>query len=114
MGVGEGLSPRTPTYSNGVLALTADMVKNASLGGLVVLVLFGLLAVKIMQSVTQKLISLAITAALLFGVWTQRANVSDCADQVKTQAQAQTQAGQVPSVDATCHFFGKDVNVKLP
>jgi len=96
------------TYSSEVLALTVDMAKNVALGILAGVLVLGFLAIKITKSVTQKAISLLLTAGVVLGVWTQRANLSSCADKVK----AQTEAGGLP--DTTCTFFGTDVKLALP
>lgn len=100
-------SGQSVTYSDFVLALTVESAKNVGLLVLAGVLVVGILAVKLMRSVTQKAISLLLTAGIVLGVWTQRANLSDCADQVKSQAAA----GTVPST--TCTFFGTQVELSL-
>lgn len=91
-----------------MLAVTVETAKNISLGVLVGLLLLGYLAVKITKSVTQKAFTLLITAGIALGVWTQRANVAECADKVRDQALA----GGVPAT--SCRFFGSDVEISIP
>lgn len=91
-----------------MLAMTVDSAKNIALLVLAGVLIVGILAVKITKSVTQKAITLLLTAGIVLGVWTQRANLSTCADKVKAQAAA----GSVP--DTSCTFFGTDVKLALP
>lgn len=100
-------SVRGVTYSDRVLALTVDTAKNVALIVLAGVLLVGFLVVKLMRSVTQKAISLVLTLGVVLGVWTQRANLSECADKVTAQATA----GAVPST--TCTFFGTEVDLSL-
>jgi hypothetical protein len=55
-----------------------------------------------------KVISAAVFVAIALGGYSQRAQISDCVDKVKSQATA------TASVDTTCTFFGQDVTVKVP
>ena len=89
-------SGREATYSSHVLAMTVDSAKNIALLVLAGVLIVGILAVKITKSVTQKAITLLLTAGIVLGVWTQRANLSTCADKVKAQAAA----GSVPDTRA--------------
>ncbi len=91
-----------------MLALTVEMAKNLSIGVLVGLLLIGYLAVKITKSVTQKAVTMLIVLGVGLGVWTQRANVSECAEKVTNQAAA----GSLPST--SCRFFGSDVDISVP
>ncbi len=85
------------------------MAKNIGLGVLAAILLLGGLALKVTKTVTHKAISVVVMICLGLGVWTQRANVADCVDKVKAEAERDPLA--VPS--ATCTFFGKEVDLNL-
>jgi protein-S-isoprenylcysteine O-methyltransferase Ste14 len=90
-----------------VLALTVDSAKNIALLVLAGVLVVGFLAFKITNSVTQKAMSLLLTMGVLLGVWTQRSNVSSCADKVRAQAAS----GSDP--DTTCTFFGTEIDISV-
>lgn len=89
--------------------MSVDMAKNVGLAVLAAVLLLGGLAVKLTKTVTHKAISLVVMLCLGLGVWTQRANVADCVDKVKAEAERDPLA--VPS--ASCTFFGKEVDLKV-
>jgi hypothetical protein len=63
---------------------------------------------KVISSIVGKVISAAVFVAIALGGYSQRAQISECVDKVKSQATA------TASVDTTCTFFGQDVTVKVP
>jgi hypothetical protein len=94
-----------------ILALSVESVETGSIVAVVVVVLVALLALKLLASMVMKVISLVIFAALGIGIWSQRANMVDCADQVR----AAVDAGIDPTaIRIQCGFFGYDVDVALP
>ena len=89
-------------------AIDAETLKNVALGLSAGSIIIGLILMKVISSVVGKLISMAVFAALALGVFSQRAEIVSCVDAVKSQATTLT------TVEATCTFFGQDVNVKVP
>ncbi|MEZ5216783.1 MAG: hypothetical protein R2705_03785 [Ilumatobacteraceae bacterium] len=87
-------------------ALTAADAKKIAIGVVVVVILGGYTSFKVTKTIVQKAISLGITVALIALVWSQRQNMSDCAQRVRDQMSTSLQ------VDTSCTFFGKDVTVK--
>ena len=83
----------------GQLALTVDGAKNVGLIVVVALVAFALLAMWAVRSVASKLIMVALLGALVYAVWTERAEVSECAKQV-----IETGTGK-------CRFFGREIQL---
>lgn len=93
------------------LALSVESVETGSIVAIVVVVLLALLAVKLLASMVMRVISLVVFAALGIGIWSQRANMVDCADQVRTAVEAGADAAAARIV---CEFFGYEVDVALP
>jgi hypothetical protein len=88
--------------------IDAETLKRLALGLSGGSLLIGLILMKVVSSVVGKLISMAFFVALALGVFSQRAQIVDCVDAVKSQATA------VLTVETTCTFFGQDVTVKVP
>ncbi len=89
-------------------ATDADTLKNLALGLSGASLLVAVILMKIISSIVGKVISTAVFVALALAGYSQRAEISDCADKVKAQATASA------SIDTTCTFFGQDVTVKVP
>lgn len=89
-------------------ATDAQTLQNIALGLSGVSVLVAIIMMKVISSIVGKVISAAVFVALALGGYSQRAQISDCVDKVKSQATA------TASVDTTCTFFGQDVTVKVP
>ena len=98
-----------PATVTAMLALTTDSVKNLGLGAIVGVVVLGVLAVVLVQKAIARVISLALTALLVLGLYNQRASISDCVNKLKTNAGGVVN-GRVK--DPTCKFFG--VKIKVP
>ncbi len=62
---------------------------------------------KVVSSIVGKIVSLVIFVAIALAGYSQRAQVIDCANAVKSQATT------TASVDTTCTFFGQDIKVKV-
>jgi hypothetical protein len=88
-----------------VHAFDFETAKNTSLWTVAVAVLLALLAVWVVKEVVKKVLTVVILLAIAGLAWSQRAELTDCADQV----QATIAAGGVP--DTTCTFFAQDVTV---
>ncbi len=85
-----------------MIALTVDTAKNIAILVLAAVLVAGVLAVKITKTVTQKAVAVVIVLCIGLGVWTQRTNVTDCAEQVRSGQESST----------TCTFFGQEVTVR--
>lgn len=85
--------------------LNLDTARNASLWGVVGLVVVALLAIWLVKAVVTKVLSVLVLLALAGLLWSQRVELNDCADEVR----ATISAGLVD--DTTCTFFGRDVTV---
>lgn len=89
-------------------AIDADTLKNAALGLSGVSLLVAIVMMKVISSIVGKVISAAVFVAIALAGYSQRAEISDCVDKVKSQATTSA------SIDTTCTFFGQDVSVKVP
>jgi hypothetical protein len=89
-------------------ATDAQTLQNIALGLSGVSVLVAIIMMKVISSIVGKVISAAVFVAIALGGYSQRAQISECVDKVKSQATA------TASVDTTCTFFGQDVTVKVP
>jgi hypothetical protein len=88
-----------------VLAFDFETAKNTSLWTVSIAVLLALLAVWVVKEVVKKVLTVVILLAIAGLAWSQRAELTDCADQVRTTIDA----GAEP--DTTCTFFGQAVTV---
>jgi hypothetical protein len=91
-----------------VLALTSEQLGNIAIAVVLLLAAGAVLCAILIKKVVGKLIALAVLALLIGMVWAQRANLMDCADQVKQEATS-PQDGQ-----AACKVFGVEVDVPVP
>ncbi|MGA0117703.1 MAG: hypothetical protein ACO3JF_04850 [Ilumatobacteraceae bacterium] len=89
-------------------ATDADTLKNLALGLSGASLLVAVILMKVISSIVGKVISSAVFVALALAGYSQRAEISDCADKVKSQATTSA------SIDTTCTFFGQDITVKVP
>jgi len=93
---------------NLVAAIDSGLMENAALGVSVGAVLVGLVLLKIISSIVGKVVSSAAMVALALAGWSQRAEISDCAQAVKEQAKPGA------TIEAQCTFFGQDIDIKVP
>lgn len=89
-------------------ATDADTLKNLALGLSGASLLVAVILMKVISSIVGKVISSAVFVALALAGYSQRAEISNCADKVKSQATTSA------SIDTTCTFFGQDITVKVP
>lgn len=83
-----------------MLALTLGQAKTAAILVVVALIGLAVLSAWFMKKATQKIAFAAILGLLALLVWTQRASLQECSEQVRTD------------VDTTCSFFGQDIQIK--
>jgi hypothetical protein len=88
-----------------VVGVDLETATNASLWATVGVVLLALAAVWLVKQVVTKVLTVAVLLALAFVVWSQRAELVDCADRVRDTLAAGAHD------DTTCTFFGQDVTI---
>ena len=91
-----------------VLAFDLDTAKNTSIYTVTVAILLALAAVWLVKQVVTKVLTVAILLAIAGLVWTQRAELTDCADEVRA---SWTTVAPGATAGTTCTFFGQDVTV---
>jgi len=82
-------------------------LKNLALGLSGASIVVGLILMKVVSSIVGKIVSLVIFVAIALAGYSQRAQVIDCANAVKSQATT------TASVDTTCTLFCQDIKVKV-
>ena len=88
-----------------MLALTLDAVRNGALVTVAVAVGLALVLAWLVTTILSKVLAIAALAVLSLVVWTQREEVQECADRVRTTLTAD-------GVDDTsCRFLGREVTV---
>jgi len=95
---------------NLAITIDTDTVKNASL---VVIALCGLLCLvvlKVVSSIVTKAILLILLVALGAGAYTQRSDISACADRVATEL---AKGAPQPGSTTSCSFLGRDFTVPI-
>jgi hypothetical protein len=99
---------RSEQYGSGMTALTLETAESIGVAIAVGLLALMLVMAFVVKNVVAKLISIFILGGLAFGVWTQRAALHDCADNVR----ARGLLGATGNV--TCSFLGYDVEISAP
>lgn len=88
-----------------VSAFDLDTAKNTALFTVAGAVLLALVAVWLVKQVVTKVLTVVVLLAIAALVWSQRAELTDCADEV----QVTMASGLAP--DTTCMFFGQTITV---
>jgi hypothetical protein len=91
-----------------VLAFDLDTAKNTSIYTVTGAILLALAAVWLVKQVVTKVLTVAILLAIAGLVWTQRTELTDCADEVRA---SWTTVAPGASADTMCTFFGQDVTI---
>lgn len=91
-----------------VLAFDLDTAKNTSIYTVTGAILLALAAVWLVKQVVTKVLTVAILLAIAGLVWTQRTELTDCADEVRA---SWTTVAPGTSADTMCTFFGQDVTI---
>ncbi|HAP75070.1 MAG TPA: hypothetical protein DCR14_03215 [Acidimicrobiaceae bacterium] len=87
-----------------MLALSLETAKTIAVVVLLAFLAIGVVSAWIIKNITMKLITVGIMAALALGVWTQRSNLQNCADEARANVSAGT-------TKVSCTFFGTDVEI---
>lgn len=83
-------------------AINIDTAKNIASGLSVGTVVIALLALRLVKNMLVRIVSVVAMLAIALASYSQRTNIVDCANRVKTNA----------GVTATqCAFFGQDVEI---
>jgi glycerol-3-phosphate acyltransferase PlsY len=88
-----------------VLALTLDAVRNGALVTVAVAVGLALVLAWLVTTILSKVLAIAALAVLSLVVWTQREEVQECAERVRTTLTADAVD------DTSCRFLGREVTV---
>ncbi len=88
-----------------VLGFDFETAKNASLWTVAAAVLLALVTVWVVKEVVKKVFTVVILLAIAGLAWSQRAELTACADEVQDTVDALA----VP--DTSCTFFGQEVTV---
>lgn len=88
-----------------MFAFDLETAKDTSLYTVAGAILLALVAVWLVKQVVTKVLSVVVLLAIAALVWSQRAELTDCADTVRQTIAA----GAVD--DTTCTFFGQDITV---
>lgn len=86
--------------------LTLGEAKTIAAVVVVVLIVLALVAAWIMKEVMQKVAVVVILGLLALLVWTQRASLQECADNV-----AAIRSFDLAEEDTTCTLFGRDIEI---
>jgi hypothetical protein len=79
--------------------LDADRLKTIVVLVIGALLAFSVVSALVIKAIVTKVITLGVLLVVVIALWTQRASLQDCADRVRARE------------DATCSFFGLDVQV---
>ncbi len=88
-----------------MLALTLGSARHLAVAIIVVFVVLAVVSATVISNVTAKIVSMLVFAGFALGVWTERTNLSDCAE----RAQAKVTVGD--ESPTTCTFFGTEIDV---
>ncbi|MCE9622052.1 MAG: hypothetical protein K8R99_06900 [Actinomycetia bacterium] len=87
-------------------ALSLQSAKTVAIVIAVAFLAFAVISAWVIKNITMKIISIVLLVGLGLGVWTQRTNLQDCADNAKTKVENGIDKGSI-----TCEFFGTEVSV---
>ncbi len=92
-----------------ILAVTdANTLKNAALGLSGASIVIALILMKVISGIAGKVISTVVFVAIALVGYSQRAEITDCVNRVKTETNAAT------AQSVSCTFFGQDITLKVP
>jgi high-affinity Fe2+/Pb2+ permease len=88
-----------------MFAIGLDSAKNLAIAITIGFVALAFVSALVIKNVTTKIVSVLIMAGLALGVWTQRAQLQDCAQTMKDKVEVHDTSA------TTCTFFGLDVDI---
>jgi hypothetical protein len=90
-----------------MLALSLESAKTIGIVLAVTLGIFAIGSAWVIKTITTKLITVVVLGGLAWGIYTQRAYLTDCADRAKKRLKAAS------TEEITCTFFGSEVPIDL-
>lgn len=87
-------------------ALSLESAKTIAIVLAIGFVAFAVISAWLIKNITMKILSIVVLVGLGLGVWTQRANLQDCADKARARVEA---GGDEDSIK--CEFFGSEVSI---
>jgi hypothetical protein len=96
-----------------IAAVDADTLKNAALGLSAGSLLIAIVLMKVISGIVGKIVSTVFFVAIALVGYSQRADITNCMDAVKSATQSAESQLQLPK-EITCKFFGQNVSVKVP
>lgn len=91
-----------------MLAITLDTAQNLSIVIVTALVILAVASIWLMKQMVQKLIVAGVLVLIAFLVWSNRATLQDCADNITADFEDGSEG------DPECTFFGFTVTVPVP
>lgn len=91
------------------LAFELDTAKNTGIYTIAGAILLALAAVWLVKQVVTKVLTVGILLAIAGLVWSQRTELTDCADDVRASWTTTGTTGV--TADTMCTFFGQDVTI---
>lgn len=88
-----------------VVAVSLDAAQNISLVVVIGFVVLAILAAVLVPRLIVRLLLAIALVAVALAIWSQRANLRDCAEKARSEA---TNEGDQPG---DCNFFGYEINV---
>jgi hypothetical protein len=97
-----------------ILAATdADTLKNAALGLSAGSLLVAIILMKVISGIVGRVVSTVIFVAIALVGYSQRADITNCVNNVKSASQTAESELQLPP-SISCTFFGQDITVDVP
>ena len=95
-----------------VLAIGLDAARNIAILVVFLFVLGAIVSAWLVKTIIQKVVLALVLGLLAFAVYTQRSELQDCVDRVRTDFSREAiEAGRA---DTQCTFFGTDVTISDP
>lgn len=88
-----------------MLALDLGSARHLGIAIIVIFVVLAVVSATVIANITSKIVTMLLCAGFALGVWTQRTNLSDCAEIAKAKASV----GDTSPTE--CTFFGVTVDV---
>lgn len=91
-----------------IAATDADTLKNAAMGLSAASLIVAVILLKVISGIVGRVISTVVLVAVALVGYSQRTEISDCVDKVKSEANLEM------ATSISCTFFGQDISVKVP
>lgn len=91
-----------------IAATDADTLKNAAMGLSAASLIVAVILLKVISGIIGRVISTVVLVAIALVGYSQRTEISDCVNKVKSEANLEM------ATSISCTFFGQDISVKVP